>query len=189
MNVDGQAIALLHAVDGNRAALRIEKGKLQFRGRAVLFAGDDAAEGVLGLDHEDIAGIDREHRLGIRPIDIMEVALRRDRELVALASLPLGKPACRHDRSLEPGIVDHRDILESMAAMQIARRNWIAPSGPSSASSRRRPRSPSKLYQRGLLEMAPNQHQTDRQTVNPAAWHGEGRMSGNVERAGIRLHI
>ena len=113
MNVDGQAIALLDAADGDRAALRIEKRKLQFRGRTVLLAGDDAAEGIFGLHHDDVAGIDREHGLGIGPVDIVEVALRRDREFVAFAGLTLGKAALRHDRGLEPGIVDHRDILKS----------------------------------------------------------------------------
>src|SRR5712671_112372 len=113
MDLDGQAITLLDAADGNRAALRIEKGKPQFRGWTVLLAGDDAAEGVFRLHHDDIAGIDREHRLGIGPIDIMEVALRRDGELVALPELTFGKAALRHDRGHEPGVVDHRYILIS----------------------------------------------------------------------------
>jgi hypothetical protein len=40
MDMHGEAIALLDPVDGNRAALRIEEGKLQLCRRAVLFAGD-----------------------------------------------------------------------------------------------------------------------------------------------------
>src|SRR3981189_137038 len=47
----------------------------------------------------------------------------------------------------------------------------------------------SQPYQCRLLEMAPDQHQADRQTIDAAAWHGEGRMPGNVERAGIGLHV
>jgi len=78
VNMHGEAIALLHAADGNRAALRIEKRKLQFRRRTVLLAGDDAAEGVFRLHHDDVAGIDREYGLGIGPVDIVEVALCRD---------------------------------------------------------------------------------------------------------------
>ncbi len=97
MNVDGQAIALLHAADGNRATLRVEKGKPQFRARTVLLAGDDAAESIFRLHHDDIAGIYREYRLGIGPIDKVEVALRRDGQFVAFTSLTLGKAALRHD--------------------------------------------------------------------------------------------
>src|SRR5512135_2072802 len=46
-----------------------------------------------------------------------------------------------------------------------------------------------KLYQRGFLEMATDHHQTYRQTVDTSAWHGEGRISGHVERTGIGLHV
>ena len=113
INLDGQAIALLHAADGNRATLRIEKWKLQFCGGAVPFAGDDAAEGIFRFHHDDIARADSEYRLGIGPIDIVEVALRLDGELVTFAGLALGKAALRHDRAPEPGIVDHRDTLKS----------------------------------------------------------------------------
>src|SRR5882757_6654341 len=76
--------AVIRAADGNRATLRIEKRKLQFRGRTVLLAGDDAAEGIFRLDHDDVAGIDREYGLGIGPVGIMKIALCRDGQLVAL---------------------------------------------------------------------------------------------------------
>src|SRR6266567_3175244 len=48
---------------------------------------------------------------------------------------------------------------------------------------------PSQPYQCRFLEMAPDQHQADRQTIDAAAWHGEGRMSGNIERTGVGLHV
>jgi hypothetical protein len=93
------------------AALRVEKGKFQFGSRTVLLAGEDAAEGIFGLDHDDVAGIDREHRLGIGAVDIMEVALRRDGQLVTFAGLAAGEPALCHDRGFQPGLVGHRNLL------------------------------------------------------------------------------
>src|SRR3977135_1082489 len=90
--------AVIHAADGNRATLRIEKP--QFRGRAVLLACDDAAEGIFRFDHDDVARIDREYGLGIGPVDIMKIALCRDGQLVALPGLTFGKSALRHDRVL-----------------------------------------------------------------------------------------
>src|SRR5205809_1478388 len=113
MDMHGQAIALLDPVHGNWAALRIEEGKLELRGRAVLLAGDDAAKGVLGLDSDDITGVNRENRFCVGTIDVMERALVLNRELMALSGVALGKAAPCHDRALEPGIVGHRDILES----------------------------------------------------------------------------
>src|SRR5207302_10474836 len=47
----------------------------------------------------------------------------------------------------------------------------------------------SEPYQCRFLEVAPDQHQADRQIIDAAAWHGEGGMPGNVERAGICLHV
>src|ERR1700761_2086121 len=47
----------------------------------------------------------------------------------------------------------------------------------------------SKLDQGGFLKMAADHHQTDRQAVDTATWHGEGRISGYVERTGIGLHV
>src|SRR6266700_4619843 len=44
-------------------------------------------------------------------------------------------------------------------------------------------------YQCRFLEVAPDQHQADRQIIDAAAWHGEGGMPGNVERAGVGLHV
>jgi hypothetical protein len=41
------------------------------------------------------------------------MALPLDRELVALSRLAFGKAALCHDRSIEPKIVCHRDILEA----------------------------------------------------------------------------
>src|SRR5699024_8857772 len=98
MNVHGEAIAFLDPVDGNRPALRIEERKLQFCRWAILFAGDDATESVFGLDHNDIAGLDRENWFGVRPIDVMKGTLLLDREFMALSGLTLGKATCRHDR-------------------------------------------------------------------------------------------
>src|SRR5258708_19850888 len=103
MDEGGEAIALLDVIHRDRAALRIEEGKLELRGRAVLLAGDDAAKGVFGFDRDDVARIDHQNRLGIRPIDIVEGTLPGDRELPALASLPFGNPALSHDRALDPG--------------------------------------------------------------------------------------
>src|SRR5450631_282263 len=143
VNMHGEAIALLDAADGHRAALRIEKGKLQFRGRTVLLAGDDTAEGVFGLDHDDVAGIDREHGLGIGPVDIMEITLRRDRKLVALAGLTLGEPALCHDRSFQPGGVGHGHLLnhpsEGWWRCQSVTRWNASPAATRRASSRWRP--------------------------------------------------
>ena len=163
MNMHGQAIALLDPVDGNRAALRIEEGKLQLCCRAVLFACDNAAEGVFGFDRDDVAGIDREDRLCIRSIDVVETALPLDRELVALSSLTFGKAALCHDRGLEP--VDRRSSRypRKLPVMQIARPRWIfAPfvlvQLPVSAGFDR----PSQPDQRYFLEVTPDQHQADR---------------------------
>src|SRR5882724_10423788 len=148
MNMDGQAIALLHAADRNRTALRIEKGKFQFRGRAVFFAGNDAAESVFRLPHDDIARIDRECRLGLGSVDIVEVALFRDRKFMALSRLPFGKAALCHDRGLEPGIVGHCESF-SLPNTNFSGNADRAPAsdrdlvfGSSSASSRRRLRPP-----------------------------------------------
>jgi hypothetical protein len=111
--VNRQAIALLDPVHRDRTALRIEEGKFQLRARAVLFAGDDTAEGIFRLHRNDISGIDGQDRLGIGAVDIVERSLCRDRELVAFSAPRLGEAPLRHDRSLEPGIVGHRDILKS----------------------------------------------------------------------------
>src|SRR4029078_854030 len=113
MNTHGQAIALLDPVHGNRAALRIEEGKFELCGRAVLLAGDDAAKGVLGLDGNDITGVDGENRLCVGTVDVMEGGLLLDREFMTLAGLALGDATPCHDRVLEPGIVGHRAILEN----------------------------------------------------------------------------
>jgi hypothetical protein len=118
MNMNGEAIAFLDAVDGNRAALRVEKRKHQFRGRAVGFAGDDAAESVFGLHHDDVAGIDREHRFCVGPVDIMEAALGLDREFVTFPGIAFGKAALRHDRTFEPGVIAHRAILRSSGPLE-----------------------------------------------------------------------
>src|ERR1043166_977399 len=48
---------------------------------------------------------------------------------------------------------------------------------------------PGQTYQCRFLEMAPDQHQADRQSIDAAAWHCEGRVSGHVERACVSLHI
>src|SRR5215475_9118830 len=120
MNMHGQAIALLDPVDGNRAALRVEERELQLCCRAVLFACDNTAEGVFGFDHHNIAGIDREDRLCIRSVNVVEAALPLDREFMALSSMAFGKAALCHDRGLEPWIVGHRDILDSCGSCKIA---------------------------------------------------------------------
>src|SRR6267154_1576599 len=40
-----------------------------------------------------------------------------------------------------------------------------------------------------LVEVAADQHQADRQTIDPATWHGEGGMPRDVERTGVGLHV
>src|SRR5438477_11215863 len=45
----------------------------------------------------------------------------------------------------------------------------------------------SQPYQRRFFEVSSDQHQADRQTIDAATWHGEGRMPGNVECAGVGL--
>src|SRR5258708_1514976 len=104
MNMHGEAIALLDPVDGNRAALRIEEGKFQLRGRAVLLPGDDTAESVFGLDGNDIAGVDSQNCFCVGTVDVVERTLLLDREFMALSSVALGQAARCHDRGLEPGI-------------------------------------------------------------------------------------
>ena len=90
MNDDGEAVALLNTAYRDRPALRVQERKPQFRGRTILFAGDDAAERILGLDHDDIARVDGQHGLGVRPVDIMKRPLRFDGEFMALAGLSFG---------------------------------------------------------------------------------------------------
>src|SRR5882724_1641973 len=142
MNMHGEAIALLDPVDGNRAALRIEEGKFKLRGRAVLLAGDDAAESVFGLDHNDIAGVDRQNRFCVGTVDVVERTLLLDREFMALSSPALGQAARCHDRGLEPGIVGHRDILENSGEANRTPAPDFCLVCPSSTSSLHRLRSP-----------------------------------------------
>src|ERR1700691_6759096 len=82
LDVHGEAIALAGAAYGDRAALRVQKRKLQLGGRTILLAGDGAAKRVLGLDDDDIARIDGPPGLGIGPVDIFEDALRGDVEVM-----------------------------------------------------------------------------------------------------------
>src|SRR6185312_2171650 len=71
-------------------ALRIQEGKSQLRGRAVLLARDDTAEGVFRFDIDDVARIDGQDRLGIGAVNIMERTLCRDRQFVAASRPSLG---------------------------------------------------------------------------------------------------
>src|SRR6476620_12260638 len=48
---------------------------------------------------------------------------------------------------------------------------------------------PSQPYPYCFLNVTPDQHQADRQTIDAATWHGEGRMSGNIEGTGVGLHV
>src|SRR4029077_15409485 len=90
---------------------RVEEGELELRGRAVLLAGDDAAKRVFRLHRDDIARIDREDGFCIGPVDVVKIALCRDGEFVALAGLTPGDASLCHDRSFQPGLNSHRDIL------------------------------------------------------------------------------
>src|SRR5437879_5323118 len=107
MDVDCQTITLLHSAHRYRTALRVEKGEFQFRSRTILFAGDNTAESVFGLDRHDVTGIDCQHRLGIGPVNVMVLTLSRDWEFVVFAGASLRKAALRHDRTEQPAIVDH----------------------------------------------------------------------------------
>src|SRR5260370_27845066 len=79
--------------------------------------------------------------------------------------------------------------FDKSAVMQIARWHQVLPRVlvqlPVTARLDRR----SKPYQGCFLEMAADQHQADRQSVDAAAWHREGRMPRDAEGTGVGLHV
>ncbi len=83
VDIDGEAIALLGALDRDRSALRVQVGKVQLRRGAVALAGEHAPESVFGLDDDDPAGIDRQGRLRIGAVDVVEFPLLLDRQAMA----------------------------------------------------------------------------------------------------------
>ena len=83
---------------------------MQEFGRLVAFLLDDAFECILCLGDHNIAGLDRQHRLGIRSIDVIVFALLRDGQLMRLSGLAAGDTLARHIARLKP--IAHLCLLQ-----------------------------------------------------------------------------
>ena len=68
-------------------------GIRSFLRRQVRLGLDLALEGVACLDHDTVAGLDLQHRLGVRPHGVVIAALLGLRQLVRRACLRLGHAA------------------------------------------------------------------------------------------------
>ena len=110
-DIDRKAVALLGALDRDRSALRIEVGEVQFSGGAVAFAGEHAAEGVFRLHDHHPAWVDRQGRLRIGTVDVVEGALLLDRQTMGCAGCPLCDRALGHDGILQPVFSGHANRL------------------------------------------------------------------------------
>ena len=102
VDVDCEHVALFGALNGDRAALRIEEGKVQQLRRAVALLCYLSLEGVLCFRDDDVARLDPEHRLGIRPVDVVVVALRSLRSAHALRRACLRRRLFAPCRTIEP---------------------------------------------------------------------------------------
>ncbi len=100
--MDGDDVAFFRALDGDRAALRVEEGEVQQGRRAVVLRPQLAVESIDGFDGDNVSGRDPQDRFGIRTIDIVEVALVGERELMCRTRPALRHPAPRHVRCLLP---------------------------------------------------------------------------------------
>ena len=75
VDVDAENVALGRTVDGNRAALRVEKRNVKQFCRAVALGLDLSLERILGFCNDDIARSDTQHGFCVRAIDVVILSL------------------------------------------------------------------------------------------------------------------
>ncbi len=96
-DIDRKAIALLGALDRDRPALRVEIGKFSFAvGLSVSLVRTPPNASSVSTTTTS-PGLDRQRRLGIGTINIVEGALLLDREAAGRAGRALCDRALRHD--------------------------------------------------------------------------------------------
>ena len=96
VDVDAEHVALFRSPTAIGPALRVEERHVEQFGRAVVLGLDRSLERVLGLRNDDIAGIDAQHGVRVRAVDVVIFALLGLRQLVSLAGLPFATPCARH---------------------------------------------------------------------------------------------
>ena len=92
MDVDAERVTFFRSPNGDRAALRIEERHVEQLGRLVILALDRAFERVLCLHHDNVAGVDGQHRVRIGAVDVVVFALLGRGQFVSLPGLGLGHP-------------------------------------------------------------------------------------------------